>query len=488
MQDQSPYRSNMNNDQNSGPSAGTGPDPAVNPVPASPVQQPEVTSVPPDVASPPVAPEEPATETQQAPAVDQTPAPAWPAESAPASTTANKSFLDNLKDKVMAVHGKLPAPLQSKQVLIAALAILLISGFIIIRGLAAGPFISIQPESAVLSNNATIGNDTSASGGKFVKLGAAPTTPTEPTPTDPTPTEPTGSATTPNLKIAFQGDSSLNANTQAALSLVKSEGASMLVHMGDMTYSDNPQGFESQFNSILGASFPAISVIGNHDDGSSQISAYQNLFNQRLARTPELKCSGTMVVQYECKFRGLHLVGTAPGLAGTGHEAYLKSKLAADNSIWSVCFWHYNMNLMQVGSKGNDSGWGVFEECRMGGGIAMQGHEHSYHRTKTLTSMTNQIVDPTCSSATSVCVAPGKTFSTVNGAGGTALRNQDRCLPTTPPYGCKGEWAKIYTTDQGAVPGMLFITFNVDGNPKKAKGYFKNINGQIVDDYTITRL
>ncbi len=65
------------------------------------------------------------------------------------------------------------------------------------------------------------------------------------------------------------------------------------------------------------------------------------------------------------------------------------------------------------------------------------------------------------------------------------MRDQTRCLPATFPYGCKGAWAKIYTATQGATFGALFITFNIDGDPRKAQGYFKNINGEIIDTFEI---
>src|SRR3989442_722089 len=74
-----------------------------------------------------------------------------------------------------------------------------------------------------------------------------------------------------------------------------------------------------------------------------------------------------------------------------------------------------------------------------------------------------------------------------SGAGaGDSIREQERCFPATFPYGCKGEWAKIYTRNQGATFGALFIVFNLNGDPTKAQGYFKNINGQIVDRFDIT--
>src|SRR5438045_8488892 len=69
--------------------------------------------------------------------------------------------------------------------------------------------------------------------------------------------------------------------------------------------------------------------------------------------------------------------------------------------------------------------------------------------------------------------------------GGGRSRRGQRCVRTTFPYGCSRECAKIYTSDQGATFGALFITFNIDGDPRKAQGYFKNINGEIIDTFVI---
>jgi hypothetical protein len=73
----------------------------------------------------------------------------------------------------------------------------------------------------------------------------------------------------------------------------------------------------------------------------------------------------------------------------------------------------------------------------------------------------------------------------VVGLGGNSVRDQGRCLPSTPPYGCKGEWVPIYTNQQSATYGAQFIVFNA-GSPKAANGYFKNVNGQTIDTFTIT--
>jgi hypothetical protein len=141
---------------------------------------------------------------------------------------------------------------------------------------------------------------------------------------------------------------------------------------------------------------------------------------------------------------------------------------------------------MQVGGKSDEVGWVAYETCREHGAIIATGHEHSYSRTKTLVSTQHQTVDWEWPEPNSLRVAPGATFVFVSGLGGRSVRDQERCLPTTYPYGCNGEWAKIYTSDQGAQPGALFIEFHVDGNPNLARGYFKNINGEIIDEFTVT--
>ena len=99
--------------------------------------------------------------------------------------------------------------------------------------------------------------------------------------------------------------------------------------------------------------------------------------------------------------------------------------------------------------------------------------------------MEEQRVSPDWPEPDQLLVAPGSSFAFVSGLGGLSIRNQERCLPFDYPYGCQGEWASIYTSDQGAKPGALFIVFHVDGDPRKARGYFKNIDGEIIDSFTI---
>ena len=313
------------------------------------------------------------------------------------------------------------------------------------------------------------------------------------------------------LKVAFIGDSGDGENFRRVLGLIKSEGAVMVMHQGDFDYADNPGAFFATIDSILGPDFPYFASVGNHDadrwtagctDSRTQrllgsllhrgAGCYISFLKNRMARIGAVPDDPNLNDEmYAVTYRGLKMVfvGQEGPSYGDGiYAPYLQDQLATDDHIWRICSWHKNQNAMQVGGKDDEMGWRVYETCKDLGAIIATAHEHSYHRTKTLTSIQNQIVDASCSGPDNLCVgrgSPGRSFVFVSGLGGESIRDQQRCLPATFPYGCKGEWAKIYTSNQGATFGALFITFNIDGDPRKAQGYFKNINGEIIDTFVI---
>jgi len=294
-------------------------------------------------------------------------------------------------------------------------------------------------------------------------------------------------ATPPNFKVAFIADTGAGSSFRSVLTLIKNEGTDVVMHQGDFAYQgSNTTNWEKAVNDILGSNFPYFGSLGNHDTGWS--SSYAPLLAARAQRVGA-QCSGKYGQNSVCIYKGLVMLLSGGGEVGSesGNAAYIKNELAKTNNIWEITSWHHNQKEMQVGGKGSAVGWGPFEEARKAGAIIATGHEHSYQRTKTLTSTTNQTVDSSCSDRNNLCVDAGRTFVFVAGTGGQGLRNQDRCLPTKYPYGCKGEWASIYTTDQGVKHGALFIEFNIGGNPNRAHGYFKNINGQVIDDFFITK-
>jgi len=290
-----------------------------------------------------------------------------------------------------------------------------------------------------------------------------------------------------NLKIAFVGDTADGTAWGSVLSLAQAEGAQAVVVEGDMTYDADPPGWWSRTEGVVGTSYPVFLARGNHDDTSW--SGFLTKAANHLGGAT--RSAGPHDAAYKTVFRGL-AIGTIK-LGDTGTT--VNNLFASDNHLWRICNWHQNMAKMQVGGKGDEMGWAVYEACRQQGAIIMSGHEHTYHRTKTMTNTQTQTIDSSCASGSSLCVGGGRTFVNVVGLGGTGIRNQVRCTPssTTAPYPSLNTsdascpiWAAIYTSDQGANYGAQFITFNVGGDPKKATGYFKTISGSTVDTFTVT--
>lgn len=282
-----------------------------------------------------------------------------------------------------------------------------------------------------------------------------------------------------DYKIAFVGDTGSGDNFQDVLDLISSEGADLVLHQGDMDYIEDEAGsilFQARVLSTL-PDTPYLGSDGNHDNWEWYIDFFNDQLESIGKGHKDVTTSNYTVIHH-----GIRFVFSEEG----GNDEFIDASLRNDDQLWKICSWHKNQTAMQVGNKNNGQGWGDYEVCQQYGAIIATAHEHSYSRTRTLSDVVNQIVDVDCGAADEVCVEPGMTFVFVNGLGGKSIRTQQRCFPSTFPYGCNGEWASIYSADQGAEYGVLFIEFYVDGNPNKASAYFKNISGTIIDQFTIT--
>ena len=285
-----------------------------------------------------------------------------------------------------------------------------------------------------------------------------------------------------NFTIAFIGDQGLGANAEAVLKLIKNEGADAVLHQGDFDYHDDPAGWDRQIDAILGPDFPYFASVGNHDAARFYgPGGYQEFLAARMNRLG-IPWEGDLGVRCSFHYQGIFIVLTAPGIFGADHDRYIRNRLAADNSVWGISSWHKNMHLMQVGGKSDETGWGVYEESRKGGAIIATGHEHSYSRTHLLSSFRNQTVASTGNTLVltaddpNTAIDEGQGFAFVSGLGGESIRTQ-----LLSGYW----WAKIYTPDQGANYGALFGVFNYQGNPRLAHFYFKDIDGNIPDDFYV---
>lgn len=300
-----------------------------------------------------------------------------------------------------------------------------------------------------------------------------------------------------NFKVAFYGDGGGNDNFQQVLELVRDEGADMVLHQGDMVNDEDeelPQRFISRVSSVLDVAgvFPYFFSIGNHDEddwlGDEDNIGYREILSNRFSSLgvpyvgdPEYLGGKTSFV-----YGGLLVNLAGPriddDLAGDNHWLFLSQQMRNSNVLWKVCSWHKLEKEMQVGGKDDGVGWQLYETCREHGAIIANGHEHSYARTHVLDDMSEQhVID----SVDPLVIMPGQTFTFHAGTAGQNIRDQERCGPEDPPYGCNGEWAVIYTENQSAVHGALFIEFHVDGEPRKARGYFKNIRGEIIDEFEL---
>lgn len=302
----------------------------------------------------------------------------------------------------------------------------------------------------------------------------------------------------PGTKLAFVGDTGMGTDYKKVLELIKQEDADAIVHLGDFDYARNPQGFNNVINGVFGEDYPYLVVSGNHDkpiwnpNCNNDKGCYSEIFAERY-ETAGIPISLEMLVSetYQLDFQGIQLLFIGPGgeKKSTEYSSFLNTQLSQSNNLWKICNWHFNQQVLQLGTKEDQTGWGVYDECLNAGAIIATAHEHSYHRTKSLVDFHSQqfpIVNSLFPEPDALAIYPGSTFVFVSGLGGKSIRNQDRCLPTLYPYGCSQEWASIYTSNQNANHGSLFLEFNINGDPHQAKGYFKNIDNQIIDEFEIT--
>jgi Calcineurin-like phosphoesterase len=303
--------------------------------------------------------------------------------------------------------------------------------------------------------------------------GATPTATVTGTPTPTATTTPTPTATSNGATIVcFLGDSGTGANAVAAHNVCKNAGAQAIVHTGDLDYLDSPSQWETFVNNQVGQNFPYFYVLGNHD--TLNASGYQANEETRFNRIG-LTWTGTLTSHCTFDWRGIRFIMTTPGLGDASAATYIHDQAAASTAPWVLSIFHEQQHLMNVGTKGDATGWAVFEESRLQGATVWNGHEHSYGRTHLLSNMTSQVVADNTSPYT---ISKGASMTIQTGLGGNSIRAQD--TQAGLPY-----WGSVYTSNQGANYGASLCTFGATGDPRRADCVFRNINGVDVDAWTM---
>ena len=287
------------------------------------------------------------------------------------------------------------------------------------------------------------------------------------------------------VRIAFIADQGWQASGQynngprAVLRLIREEGADAVFHQGDFDYGQNPEAWINMIDEELGQDFPYFASVGNHElDGTAwgQEGGYRDRLEDRASRLG-YTWTGIYGERASLSFEGIRVLlgspGIFPNIENSTYANYFAGELATDTATWRICSWHKNQREMQVGGKSDEVGYAVYEACRTGGAIIATGHEHSYSRTHLLSDISEQIV---ASRSDTLELSEGRTFVFVSGLGGRSIRSQSR----------EGDWwASIYTATQGARHGALFASFNGEDDPSLAHFYFKNVVGQIVDEFWV---
>jgi hypothetical protein len=345
----------------------------------------------------------------------------------------------------------------------------------------------LHVEYVVGGADSSTSTSTSTSSTWTAAAGATTTTTVDPPPGG-------GIATPPDLAVMYIGDGPQDDQRAASIyGLALALGVDAIVHSGDFDYADDPDAFWRRVHDNLGASFPYFVSIGNHDEGLW--AQYRAGAVAQCERNADAVCAGDYGVNSTVFYKGLTIVLSGAGTLGSGHEAYVRQQLAASDSIWRVCSWHKQQRELQLGGKASETGWGVYEACRELGAFVINGHEHTYERTKTLVDVTALTVDPTAPDRHTLFVGPGRTFVAVSGLAGASIRDQERCVGPNGPCttqgagcvfstgsGCNDIWAAFYGAH---LHGGLIVTYHIDGDPWKARGRFFSVDGVLRDEFVV---
>jgi hypothetical protein len=293
--------------------------------------------------------------------------------------------------------------------------------------------------------------------------------------------------TPPEFKVAFFGDQGSDANADRVLDLVAAEGARAVVHIGDFDYRDNPSSWDARVTEKLGADFPYFATAGNHDAGSFDGSnGYQAKLAARMRRLG-IAWEGDLGNRSSHRYAGIQFVLTAPDIFDKApgdavYAPFIRSALGNSSAIWRIRAWLENMARMTPGRYGDAVGWGVYEESRRGGAIIATAHDHVYSRTHLLSDCSRATVASTAeplvlaADAAATGADEGRSFVFVSGLGGKSRYSQTRS---------GAQFASVYTRNQGSRYGVLFGVFHTQGDPRLAHFYFKNVDGQVIDDFTV---
>eukprot|EP00928_Gymnodinium_smaydae_P034490 TRINITY_DN24424_c0_g1_i1.p1 TRINITY_DN24424_c0_g1~~TRINITY_DN24424_c0_g1_i1.p1 ORF type:complete len:500 (-),score=42.91 TRINITY_DN24424_c0_g1_i1:101-1600(-) len=307
-----------------------------------------------------------------------------------------------------------------------------------------------------------------------------------------------------NLTFAFVGDTDLD-NVEHVYNLIRGEHVDGVLLNGDMDYWGTASDWDRLYQKYL-AGVPFYVTVGNHETWTWR--DYQDLTAKRWSEAGVNECRGSIGVRNICTHKGIGLLlsGAGSGCGGSHptHTPFFADTLKefADNDvIWRICAFHKPEESMTLGATTARVGYDKYELCRQHGSIVITSHSHLYGRTHELSMIGSQTrrvsrkVFPGSGPDSSLIVGNGTTFAVITGLGGGTLESGDQALLQD------AVWAATWDNSKYLAPGQevhldpadnidfgaFFCTFHVNGDPRLARCYFKDIQGRVVDDFYVRR-
>ncbi|KAG5459174.1 MAG: hypothetical protein BJ554DRAFT_457 [Olpidium bornovanus] len=157
----------------------------------------------------------------------------------------------------------------------------------------------------------------------------------------------------PNFRVAFFGDSWTESESPELFRMLKEEGADMIVHAGDFTYSPDKTLIFRVVENTMGPNFPFVAVLGNHDldephrgnqHSADPVSGYQPLLLEQTAKA-NVKCDedprGGAGAMQACYHQGLLVVNLSyrlkldfwRGISATDYAKFIDDTFDANPNV-----------------------------------------------------------------------------------------------------------------------------------------------------------
>jgi len=234
------------------------------------------------------------------------------------------------------------------------------------------------------------------------------------------------SAQTGTFVFTFAGDFGTGSAFTANMNQMAAAGAAFDLALGDLSYGGTPSSWCTSVKNIVGSTFPFEILVGNHDDDGD--SAHINNFTPCLP--DRLGSTGVYGSEYYFDYNNARIIMVAAGLTVNGvnysynsagtHQTWLIDRIREAKAAGKWVIVGNHLNCIDTGTKPCESGQGftnVIHNERVD--LLIQGHDHTYQRTKQLTCATSGSYNSACvADADDSLVKGAGTVTIINGLGG----------------------------------------------------------------------